>query len=386
MLYIWVPSGTESWRYCVTNDPQFASWQQADNLDQLLHHTQTALGHKPNSDAVVFFPSVKSQVIRREMSATQFKKMGDVGLRYVLEEFALTPIEQLDMRAQHGEGSVTLLSMPLAEVQLYLDLLRITGWRIQALLPDFLLLPLTPDTATYYADPPKRLVRIDASLGYDADGLEIILPRLPAHVQAINVMGSLSSEDHALLANSGLTVQTVPVAFDVRHLDARHPYNMLARRQDSSLPAYWKVVAAVVLVMLGVQMLYDGVRTYQNTHQTKVVRAQAETYFKQWFPDERPKAGATLKKQLQAHLKSTDTAGNNALTLMSRVAPVLAQNNVFATVVNYKANALDVTVNAPNMPALDILKTQLTDQGLKVSLSEANAKGSEAVGTLHIQL
>ncbi len=80
--------------------------------------------------------------------------------------------------------------------------------------------------------------------------------------------------------------------------------------------------------------------------------------------------------------KNADT---QALQLLSRVGPVLMQNQIVANRVSYDANMLNMELSANSAATLQALTQQLNQQGFKVELGNIQPSVSGAVGLVKIQ-
>lgn len=414
MLYLWMPeygaishdgslvTNTFRWRASKSNSSKLHSvegWQTAQGWDALL----AATAPENETDVTIFFPTSSVQMLRQAMSRTQLRQMGANGVRYLLEEYTLTPIDQLDVRHQHRGNDLTVLAKPQQDVMSLLASFGLTPWRVIAALPDFLLLPMLEGSATLLLDGTHRILRLDESYAVSADNLAITLARLN-YIKQIQVIGKLSGADCAILeaqkAASGLEWQLLdmPVSsvFAIDGVTHTHPYNLTVNKQESGFSPYWKVVAAVLIGAIAVQMLYDAVRIWRYHGVEQATKAQAEQQYRQWFPDEQKIID--LKKQMKGHLNGLGAVDMTALSILSRVGPVLSQANLPAQKIHYASNSgtgqLELQMNAPNLPALENLRSQIAAQGLTAELgavnsatkqSNNNASG-QVSGTIRVKL
>ena len=77
MLYLWMPEANGVWQW---STGEF--WNTADTLEQLIQDIQAHHGE----EAVVFFPSRHVQILQQTLPKSQYKKMGNEGIKYLLEE------------------------------------------------------------------------------------------------------------------------------------------------------------------------------------------------------------------------------------------------------------------------------------------------------------
>jgi general secretion pathway protein L len=406
MLYLWMPEyGNASqdgttlvnafrWRVGKSRSSHeglksaSSIWQVAMGWDALL--AATASEHV--SEVTVFFPTSSVQMLRQTLSRPQLRQMGANGVRYLLEEYTLTPIDQLEVRHQHHANTLTVLAKPQQDVAALLASFGLTPWRVVAALPDFLLLPVVEGSATLLLDGTNRILRLDDAYAVSADNLEITLARL-TDVKHIQVIGELNDSDRAILdthqKTAGLEWQwlDLPVTslFPADGVTIRHPYNLVMRTQESSISPYWKVIAAVFIAAIAVQIFYDALSIWRYHRIEVATRTQAEQQYRQWFPDE--KRIVDLKRQMQGHLNGLGAIDMTALSMISRVGPALSQANLPAHKIHYSTSAgvgqLDLQINAP----------QIATQGLAAQLGSVNSapkkEGSDAgqvSGTIQVKL
>ena len=409
MLYLWMPeyggrsqdgvAVANTFRWRLSKPHGVEGWQTVHGWDALLAATAT----ENEQEVTVFFPTSSVQMLRQPMSRPQLRQLGTNGLRYLLEEYTLTPIDQLDVRHQHRGNDLTVLAKPQQDVAALLASFGLTPWRVVAALPDFLLLPMVEGSATLLLDGNNRILRLDESYAVSADNLAVTLARLN-DIQQIQVIGQLNDADRMTLdaqkASSGLDWQLLdtPVSsvFAVDGVTHKHPYNLTVNKQESGISAYWKVVAAVFVGAIAVQMIYDTVRIWRYHHVEQATKAQAEEQYRQWFPDEQ--RIIDLKKQMKGHLNGLGAVDMTALSILSRVGPALSQANLPAQKIHYAANSgtgqLELQINAPSLPALENLRSQIATQGLTAELgavnsatkqSDSNASG-QVSGTIRVKL
>jgi general secretion pathway protein L len=395
MLYIWMPEGSAAWRWRVAGE-----WQLAANLDALLQAT-----HAENQkEVIVFFPTASAQVLQQPMSRHQLRQIGAGGVRYLLEEFSLSPVDQLNVQYHlDQQEQLNILAIPNGTISHYQNILALGSWRIQALLPDFLLVPWkkTPpatkeepsleavEEASILRHSSSYLLRKDEYTAFVSDDLNTLLDYFP-NISKLNFWGEIPAQDQAVLTQRDSVIDTVlhatlPASASLTDAQLmRHPFNVLPKSNAWQVSGYWKAIAAVLVAALLVQLLYDGVRVIRYNHVAKVTNAQAVQQFQTWFPEE--KRIVNLKNQFQGHLKSAGDTDMNALSLLSRVGPILQQAQLPASQVQYRDNSLELKITAQGLPALETLRSQLADQGLKAELGSVNPANGQVSGLIRVQL
>ncbi len=401
MLYLWMPERTainpsvdgaaqlDAFRWRISSDvnskgdAEGLGWQTALGWDALL----AATAPENQSEVVVFFPTSSVQMLHQPMSRQQLRQIGADGVRYLLEEFSLTPIDQLDVRYQHSDNHLTVRAKPQHDVSILLSALGLMPWSVVGLLPYFLLLTFISGRATLLLDGHNRILRLNEAYAVSADHLDITLARLNS-IKEIQVLGQPSEADIATLDAqkniSGLdwTLLDVPTSeiFSVDPRITKHSYNLVTNVKENNLSSYWKVVLAVLVAVIVVQMIYDTVRIWRYHNVEINTKAQTEQQYRQWFPDEH--RILNLKRQMQAHLVGAGGVDMTALTLLSQVGPILSQANLPAKKIHYVGNAgtegvkagqLELEINASGLAALESIRTQIAAQGLTAELGSVNS-------------
>jgi|GEM_PF-95803 len=413
MLYLWVqartvqPDGTsapERLRWWVDGHSTIQSWQEVTGWDALLKAT-AALSIQ---EVTVFFPTSSVQMLQQPMSKAQLRQIGAEGVRYLLEEYALTPIDQLDVRYQHHHQQLSVLAKPRADVQLLLSSLGLTPWRVVALLPDFLLLPSFGQKATLLLDGPNRILRLNENYAVPADFLDLTLSHV-GQLTEIEVIGVVSERDRAVLdayqTHTGVLWQPYLAALLPDQLTARHAFNLATYVREHRISGYWRAVAAVLVMCIAAQMLSDGLKIWRYNRVADATHAQAEKQYRQWFPDEHHIVNLT--RQMKGHLNAAGGADMTALSLISQVGPALSQSHLQAKKMRYvssgagasgadnavaRTGSLELQVSAPTMAALETLRAQIAQQGLKAELGSAsnsadkNSSAAGVVGTVKVSL
>jgi len=152
---------------------------------------------------------------------------------------------------------------------------------------------------------------------------------------------------------------------------------------------------AVFVGAIIVQMIYDSVRIWRFHHVEQATKIQAEEQYRQWFPDEQ--RIIDLKKQMKGHLNGLGAVDMTALSILSRVGPALSQANLPAQKIHYASNAgtsqLELQINAPSLPALENLRSQIATQGLTAELGAVNSANKQSdnaagqvSGTIRVKL
>ena len=166
----------------------------------------------------------------------------------------------------------------------------------------------------------------------------------------------------------------------------QHAFNVLPKaKSEGAISGYWKACAAVFLGILVLQFSYDAVRWYQYKKVANQTAAQAVDQFKYWFGQNYPVTEQNIKSQFEGQLRQSQIADTQALQLISRIGPVLMQNQIVAQRINYDASVLSMELKANSSDTLNALTKQLSQQGFKVELGNIQASGTGAIGLVRVQ-
>lgn len=379
MLYLWMPEANGVWQW---TDGEF--WNVASTTEQLIQDTLSYHGQ----ESVVFFPSRHAQILELSIPKAQYKKMGAEGIKYLLEEYVVLPIDAMKVLHQFKqEDQLSILGIANSTVETYQHSLHLLPFKIDALLPDFLILPVPETGHTVLANIGDRLIARDSEYsGYSIDDLSLFLDYQDkeqhyqiSHLSAQNIqhLNAKTSSDH---------VESFQYTFTGIKKAKQHPFNILPKvKAEGKVSGYWKACAAIFLGILVVQFTYDAVRWQQNKKIANQTSAQAIEQFKYWFGQNYPVTEQNIKSQFEGQLRQSQIADTQIFDLISRIGPVLMQNQIVAQQVSYAETSLSMTLKAKSSEALNLLVKQLNSQGLKVELGNIQASGSEAIGLVKIQ-
>ena len=151
------------------------------------------------------------------------------------------------------------------------------------------------------------------------------------------------------------------------------------------MSGYWKACAAVLVAAIVVQFGYDATCWYKYKKVADQTALQAIDQYKYWFGQSSRVTEQNLKSQFESHVRLNKSANTQALQLLSRIGPVLMQNQIVANRINYEASILNMELKANSAAALQNLTQQLNQQGFKVELGTVQPNGPGAIGLVKIQ-
>lgn len=379
MLYLWTPEANGVWQW---SDGE--CWKQSSNLEQLIQDLKEHHG----KEAAVFFPSRDVQIIQQSFPKAQYKKLGADGVKYLLEEYVILPLDLMKV-LHHFQNSeqLTVFGIANAKVETLQHALALIPVNVTALLPDFLLLPEPKAGQVVLANINGHLlVRENEFLGKTVDDLSLFLDYQQTQplYQVANLTAVQMNSLQAVVTTE--LIESFHYEVPVIKKPKQHPFNVLPKaKNQQGVSGYWKACAAVLLGLLVVQFSYDAVRWHQNKKVANAMAVQAVDQFKYWFGQSYPVTEQTLKSQFEAQLRQSQTGSTQALSLLSRVGPLLMQQQITANRVSYDASALNMELKAGSAELLQNLIQQLNQQGFKAELGNIQPSASGVVGLVKIQ-
>lgn len=378
MLYLWMPEANGVWQW---SDGEF--WKSADTLEQLIQEIQGQHG----VEATVFFPSRHVQILQQSMSKVQYKKMGQEAIKYLLEEYVILPVDAMKVLHHFQQpDQLSVLGISNSTVETMQHVLTLLPVKVTALLPDFLVLPVPEENQRILAELAGRLlVRESEYVGHSVDDLSLYLDYQPKDVnyKVSNLNDAQLRSLEAVVTHD--QVESFQYSLSQLKKAKQHPFNVLPKESDTPVSGYWKACAAVFLGILVLQFSYDAVRWYQYKKIANQTASQAIDQFKYWFGQNYPVNEQNIKSQFEGQMRLSQVANTQAFDLISRVGPVLMQNQIIAQRVSYDTSSLNMDLQANSSDALSTLTRQLTQQGFKVELGNVQANGTGAIGSVRIQ-
>lgn len=379
MLHIWMPENDGLWHWS-----QDGQWSQAIALEQLIRELSVYQGQA----AVVYFPSRHVQLLQQQMSKSHYKQLGVVGASYLLEEYVVLPLDAMLVK-QHFVQPDQLYLMAIAKttVETMQHALSLLPIQVQALLPDFLLVPEPEENQSQLlAFSGRLLVRESGYSGGSIDDLNVYLD-YQDETREYGCMGLHADHLQAIAASkTQAQYQLLDIRFDWLKQPQRHVWNMLTPvKAQHKASGYWGMCAGLVAAVLVTQVAVDGLRWYQAKQVAEQTAQQAVEQYKAWFGAHSRVSEQNLKSQFESQLRLNQNGDTEALTLISRVAPILMQHQVVAQQLNYDEQGLNLALSAGSSQNLQQLSEQLGKQGFKVQLGNISSQGNAVLGQLSIQ-
>ncbi len=386
-------------------------WQMVSDWQQLQEdYAGYKSGHKSTQDKrlCLYFPSNYMLQVETLLSASQIKQLGESGQQYLFEESSITPVDQLIVRQQSYSNSHHLYALASSDSDAWQQSAVLAGFRISALLPDFLLLPIPEEGAgqqlVMYQDEQTTLLRQSHHQGMSINYFPLVLERLPhlsevclvksvpelPTVIAIQSTSDIASDSinndneakgtidnthaqtTALLAEQQILLTYLnkqPIPIDTPD---RYALNFFIKISSTTLSPYLRVAAMVALSALVLQMATDGLQTYRYHTASEATQAATAIQFQSWFPEDRLNSRTQLQTQMKAKLRSDSQAPASHMALLARLSPLIKQSSLRAQALVMQPTSLSFTLIAPNRESLDQFTNTLTTQGLVANLDRVN--------------
>lgn len=381
MLYLWMPEADGVWHWS-----RGESWVQASSLEQLNQDIQLYQGE----EAVVFFPSRDVQIVQQTLTKNQYKQLGGDGVKYLLEEYVILPIDQMKVMS-HFQAPDQVFIMGISNhavltMQHALTLLQI---KVVSLLPDFLILPQPLAGENVLANIHGRLlVREHEWRGTSIDDLAVYLDLNKSQLEKFKYTGLNDDQLNSLFVTTTFDQrESYHDSFEPVLKAKQHPFNVLpkAKSNTNTWSGYWKASVLVLTALLVVQFSYDVVRwakLKKNADQTAQLSIEQ---YQTWFGKNGRITEQNIKSLFESNLRLSQTANMQALQLLSRVGPILMQQQIVANQVSYDASILNMNLVARSADNLQSLVAQLNQQGFKAELGRIDTQGNSVVGMVKIQ-
>ncbi|MEB6478508.1 type II secretion system protein GspL [Acinetobacter vivianii] len=379
MLHIWMPETNGTWYWSAGEN-----WLQANSLEQLIQDLQEHNG----KEAVVYFPSRNAQMLQQAMTKVHYKQLGQEGIKYLLEEFVTLPIDQMKVVHHFHQDQVNILGVAQSTIETWQHALSLLPVQISAFLPDFLILPEPEQHEVVLVNLYDHLlVRENAWLGNSVDDLGLFLEFQPPETQF--KFSNLNAAQMDSLATASSKDQRTEFSYQFEPLlkAKQHPLNVLpkSKNAETQWSGYWKAAAAVLLAVIVVQLGYDTLRWSKLKKVADQTAVQAIDQYKHWFGENIRVTEQNIKSQFESQLRMSQLGDTQALSLLSRVGPILMQKQIVAQQVSYDASTLAMSLKAKSADDLQGLTQQLNQQGFQAELGNVQADSVGAIGVVKVK-
>lgn len=379
MLYIWMPETNGTWYWSAGEN-----WLQAHSLEQLIQDLQAHNG----KEAVVYFPSRNAQVLQQPMTKAHYKQLGQEGVKYLLEEYVTLPIDHMKVVHHFQNDQLNVMGVAQSTIETWQHALSLLPVQIAAFLPDFLILPTPEKNQVVIVNLYDHLlIRESEWSGNSVDDLGLFLEFQTPETQY--KLANLNSSELASVLAASSQDQYTEFSYQFQPLlkAKQHPFNVLPKSKNAEVQwsGYWKASALILFAVILVQLGYDALRWSKLKKVADQTAVQAVDQYKYWFGESSRVTEQNIKSQFESQLRMSQLGDTQALSLLSRVGPILMQKQIIAQQVNYDASTLAMSLKAKSADDLQGLTQQLNQQGFQAELGNVQADSVGAIGVVKVK-
>lgn len=379
MLYIWMPETNGTWYWSAGEN-----WLQAHSLEQLIQDLQAHNG----KEAVVYFPSRNAQVLQQPMTKAHYKQLGQEGVKYLLEEYVTLPIDHMKVVHHFQNDQLNVMGVAQSTIETWQHALSLLPVQIAAFLPDFLILPTPEKNQVVIVNLYDHLlIRESEWSGNSVDDLGLFLEFQTPETQY--KLANLNSSELASVLAASNQDQYTEFSYQFQPLlkAKQHPFNVLPKSKNAEVQwsGYWKASALILFAVILVQLGYDALRWSKLKKVADQTAVQAVDQYKYWFGESSRVTEQNIKSQFESQLRMSQLGDTQALSLLSRVGPILMQKQIIAQQVNYDASTLAMSLKAKSADDLQGLTQQLNQQGFQAELGNVQADSVGAIGVVKVK-
>ncbi|MCH7312495.1 type II secretion system protein GspL [Acinetobacter sp. ANC 4805] len=379
MLYIWMPETNGTWYWSAGEN-----WLQAHSLEQLIQDLQAHNG----KEAVVYFPSRNAQVLQQPMTKAHYKQLGQEGVKYLLEEYVTLPIDHMKVVHHFQNDQLNVMGVAQSTIETWQHALSLLPIQIAAFLPDLLILPTPEKNQVVIVNLYDHLlIRESEWSGNSVDDLGLFLEFQTPETQY--KLANLNSSELASVLAASSQDQYTEFSYQFQPLlkAKQHPFNVLPKSKNAEVQwsGYWKASALVLFAVILVQLGYDALRWSKLKKVADQTAVQAVDQYKYWFGENSRVTEQNIKSQFESQLRMSQLGDTQALSLLSRVGPILMQKQIIAQQVNYDASTLAMSLKAKSADDLQGLTQQLNQQGFQAELGNVQADSVGAIGVVKVK-
>ncbi len=370
----------------------------------------TAAADIGGDNVIAYIPGIDILLTRVNLPAGRKSQLRNA-LPYALEENLIDDVDELHcaLGPQLETGKYVAAVTRQEKIGYWHQLLLSTGLHIQALLPDFLLLPYTPQGWTVACEGNTASVRTTDTEGFVCQ-INVLPLLLQKELQAnkedvperITFYGCLPFDDSMMgdtvTSRCELVQQPAIGSGNLIELLANHPltttslnllqgeYAPSSRILQRLRPWYPAAVLAGVLILFG---FIGSVIEYASLQrQNAELEQQITQVFRQTFPDvKRIVNPASQMRSRVAELRGKGSGnGPDFSQMLAKVAPVFANSKgVTAQHLRFQMGQMEILLETPDLQSLENLKNRLSDAvPWEVELKSANSTENKVQGRILI--
>jgi len=361
-------------------------------------------------NVIAYIPGIDILLTRVNLPAGRKSQLRNA-LPFALEESLIDDVEDLHcaLGPQLENGMYVAAVTRQENINYWHQLLLSTGLHIQALLPDFLLLPRNPYSWSVACEGNTAYVRMTDAEGFVCriNVLPLLLQKeledaeehLPERIEFHgclpfdeNLMGeSLTSQcqlvQHPAIGSGNLLellAGSPPTATRLNLLQGDFaPSSRILQRLRP-----WYTSAALAGAMILVAFIGSVIEYVSLKQQSAALEQQITQIFQQTFPDvKRIVNPASQMRNRVAELRGKGRGGGPDFSeMLARVAPVVANSKgVTAQHLRFQTGQMEILLETPDLQSLESLKNRLSDAvPWEVELKSANSTENKVQGRILI--
>lgn len=322
-------------------------------------------------------------------------------LPFMLEDSVASDLalEHLAVGADSAQDATLVAITRKQQLSDLLKLFTDAGVTPQRMLPDYAMLPETPDTWQILVSGDRAMVRCPDSTGFSTplSRLSLLLDigqdsKSGSAARAATVIRSSDSTLPVLPGNWQIDEQIVASPMQYLAVDIPNAsLNLLQGefkviQQDTRSWRPWAAAAVLALAAVTISLVETGLETVRLNRETDRLQASMIELAREALPD----AGQIRDPQTQLliawrQLKNGGAGNEDFLPLLSRVSATISQQPVTVQGIHFKDGVLTLALQGSSLQQLDKLRQQIEGQGLDASLLDASTDADSARSNLIIQ-
>jgi general secretion pathway protein L len=314
---------------------------------------------------------------------------------FALEDQLASPVEELHfaLTERVDRGPIVVAVVARTTLRGWIDALAAHGIRPDAMIADALALPLREDAASLLLEPQRALLRWSPAHALACDTAAL------AHWLGIVAPAAVAVHDFRQEPRLALPLpvaeyrerQADPLAYLAGHLAREPEPNLLQGEFAPShrhLPAQrlWLRAAALVAAAVVLALAHGAGDWLRLSRESARLESAQRDALRAALPDLAGVAGDPRQLMQSALTRMRGDTGNSGLLpLLNRIGPILASTTrVSLKGIEYRNAKLELALRAPDVPALDLVREQLANLGLKVEVTAASTGEQGVEGRLRI--
>jgi general secretion pathway protein L len=315
-------------------------------------------------------------------------------LPFALEDQLAAPVEDLHfaLPARIAGDRVAVAVVARAALQEWIAALAGNGIRADAMYPESLVLAGDGERTTLMIEPARSVLRSGAlAFACETSALTQWLALAPA--APLEVHDFRQAPRLALAASVAAYRERQPdaLAFLAGRLAHEPDLNLL---QGEFAPSHrhvpvlqlWRRAALIVAAAVMLAFAHAGADYLRLNREAQRIEGAQRELLRVNLPELAGVAGdpRNLMQSALTRMRG-DGSGSGLLRILGQVGPTLAATTrVQLKGLEYRNATLELALRAPDVPALDLVREQLANLGLRVDVTEANASDKGIEGRLRV--